>query len=317
MKSLRIWRTWTMPWHLWQPADCWRPAENVRLLRPDTLVGWEYGRRSAGRLDDQGRPTCAATPRATPTLVRLDVRRLGVAIQLVGLRRWHARAGLSTCPTGAGLQLTLAEGEHCGRVRDGGKELATGGKIDPLSGGAMHTADHSHVRRHAHGDRRPQGRGWKCRSTPAVARAWPWRWPGAKPRSLICGPKNRAATRCSMAAISTAGSSTTIKGTWTVDGGDIIPTVAPGAALSADRAGICQLHAFARIHDLARAATQGSPFARPRTAGPQATAWSCKSSISPARSKTRRWPSMATCRRWTAQTSRSSGTASWSRPTAG
>ena len=45
------------------------------------------------------------------------------------------------------------------------------------------------------------------------------------------------------------------------------------------------------------AATRAWPFAPPTTAGPRATAWNCRFSISRAKSKTRRWRSTAICRR--------------------
>ena len=71
------------------------------------------------------------------------------------------------------------------------------------------------------------------------------------------------------------------KGTWAVDDGDIIPTSHQGLHYLRTDKEYANFTLVARLQDLARAATPGWPFARPRTAGPRATAWSCKSSTQP------------------------------------
>ena len=140
MKSLANWRTWTIAVALVGSCGWLHAAEPVRLLRPTSLVGWEYGPQApAGWTIKDGR--LSGSDKSTPLLS-------GWTFGDVELRfAWSAgpggaiELGLVGVPNGEGWTITLAEGERCGQVREGGKELASGAKIDPPSGAPMHSAD--------------------------------------------------------------------------------------------------------------------------------------------------------------------------------
>jgi hypothetical protein len=114
-------------------------AVGLKLLRPDSLVGWEYGPAAPAHWTiSQGRLTGSAL--STPLLS-------GWTLGDFELRfRWTAGGGgawnlnLPDVPSGPGLQLTLKEGDGCGAVRAGDEVLAGGVEIDTASSGERHTA---------------------------------------------------------------------------------------------------------------------------------------------------------------------------------
>ncbi len=100
----------------------------VKLMRPDSLLAWDYGAEeprgwtiAGGRLSGTGD--------STPLLS-------GFSFGDVELRfRWSVADGGCWCvqlpevPAGKGLEIILCEGDGCGRVRDGDQELAPGKRL--------------------------------------------------------------------------------------------------------------------------------------------------------------------------------------------
>ena len=111
----------------------------VKLLRPDSLAGWDYGATPSGWIISQGQLT--GTAASTPLLSGFTFGDFELRFE------WSVRSGgawqiaLPEVPNGAGLQIALKEGEGCGAVRDGEAAAAGGAKVDPAIGDGMHTAD--------------------------------------------------------------------------------------------------------------------------------------------------------------------------------
>src|SRR5438128_690193 len=107
-------------------------AAGLKLLRPDSLAGWEYGAKppanwiiSQGRLNGNEKSTELLSGW---TLGDFELR---FGWSVAGSGAW--RLALPGVPNGAGLQLTLKEGEGCGAILDGQQSLAGGNHIEPLS----------------------------------------------------------------------------------------------------------------------------------------------------------------------------------------
>jgi len=110
----------------------------VKLMRPDSLAGWEYGDPApVGWTIVEGRLT--GRPDATPLLSGFSFGDFELRFQwaVTGGGVW--KIALPDVPAGKGLELILREGDACGRLQDGDKTLAPGGKIEPC-GDKMHTA---------------------------------------------------------------------------------------------------------------------------------------------------------------------------------
>jgi hypothetical protein len=112
-------------------------AAGVRLMRPDSLAGWEYGPQSPeGWTIAQGR--LSGTKDATPLLSGFTFGECRIEL------RWSVAGGgtlkvvLPEAPRGKGLELLLREGDAGGQLLDDGKELAPGTKIASLAD-KMHT----------------------------------------------------------------------------------------------------------------------------------------------------------------------------------
>ncbi|MBI3837156.1 MAG: DUF1080 domain-containing protein [Planctomycetia bacterium] len=142
MISTKVWRLWAASIAL--AGLCWPASADepfgVRLLRPDSLHGWEYGAKppanwtiSQGRLAGNGQ----STPLVSGWTFGDFELRFGWSVKPGGA--W--RVGLPDVPCGAGWAVSFQEGDGCGAVRDGQQVVATGAKIDALPAGAMHTAD--------------------------------------------------------------------------------------------------------------------------------------------------------------------------------
>jgi hypothetical protein len=111
----------------------------VSLLRPDCLDGWQYGDwPMAGWQIAGGRLTGAGG--AAPLLSGFTFGEFEIRFQ------WSTADGgsldllLREVPKGEGLCLSLRDGQGCGRLTDGGAELAPGGNAEPAAAGGMHTA---------------------------------------------------------------------------------------------------------------------------------------------------------------------------------
>lgn len=111
----------------------------VRLLRPDSLAGWEYGATPASNWTiSEGQ--LSGNAKSTPLLSGWTVGdfELRFTWSVKGGGTW--RVALPAVPSGPGLQLTLKEGDGCGAARDGDQSLAAGIKLGALAGGATHAA---------------------------------------------------------------------------------------------------------------------------------------------------------------------------------
>jgi len=100
----------------------------LKLMRPDSLVAWDYGAEEpAGWTIARGR--LSGTEKSTPLLSGFsfgDVE-LRFRFSLAEGARWHVQ--LPEVPAGKGLEIILCEGDGCGRVLDGGQQLAPGKRL--------------------------------------------------------------------------------------------------------------------------------------------------------------------------------------------
>ncbi len=112
----------------------------VKLLRPDSLAGWDHGAAiPAHWIISQGRLT--GNSLSTPLLSGWTLGDFEIRFQWTVGPGGAWNVGFPDVPSGPGLQLTLKEAEGCGAVRDGDVSLAAGAKIDQATSGARHTAD--------------------------------------------------------------------------------------------------------------------------------------------------------------------------------
>lgn len=110
----------------------------VKLLRPDSLVGWDHGDPSpTGWTIDDGR--LSGSGGATPLLSGWTFGDCQLRFKWSVANGGELRVLLPSVPAGKGPELTLSEGEHCGRLVDGDKELAPGAKVK-ARGDKMHAA---------------------------------------------------------------------------------------------------------------------------------------------------------------------------------
>jgi len=110
----------------------------VALLRPDSLVGWDYGEQPVrGWTIADGKLTGRSD--AAPLLSGFSFGDFELRLSWSAAEGGACRLTLPDVPEGQGLALVLEEGDACARLTDGEKELAPGGKIE---GGpdAVHTA---------------------------------------------------------------------------------------------------------------------------------------------------------------------------------
>ena len=110
----------------------------VKLMRPDSLAGWDYGPQpSAGWTIAKGR--LSGNVDSTPLLSGFSAGefQLRFAWSVANNGVWKIR--LPDVPSGKGIEIVLCEGEGCGRLTDGDQELTGGGPLQPR-GDLMHTA---------------------------------------------------------------------------------------------------------------------------------------------------------------------------------
>jgi|GEM_PF-381589 len=111
---------------------------SLRLMRPDSLAGWEYGDQPpTGWRMENG--VLHGSQGSTPLLsgYTFGEFRLRFAWSVEPGGAWEI--AFPEVPSGPGLKIVLREGEGCGRLDDAGTIVAPGGKIDRLSDG-MHKA---------------------------------------------------------------------------------------------------------------------------------------------------------------------------------
>jgi hypothetical protein len=121
------------------PLSANEPA-GVKLLRPDSLSGWDYGAEAPAHwIISQGRLT--GNPLSTPLVSGWALGDFELRFQWsVGPSgAWSIR--LPDVPSGPGLQIALQEGDGCGTVRDRDAAPTGGLKVDALAPNAMHAAD--------------------------------------------------------------------------------------------------------------------------------------------------------------------------------
>lgn len=110
----------------------------VNLLRPDGLVGWDYGDRppagwtiAAGRLH--------GTNEATPLVSGFSFGQFELRFQWAVADGGCWKILLPEVPLGPGLAVSLHEGDGCGRIEDADQIIAPGRTLVALPA-AMHTA---------------------------------------------------------------------------------------------------------------------------------------------------------------------------------
>jgi hypothetical protein len=103
-------------------------AAGVRLMRPDSLAGWEYGLQSPeGWTIAQGR--LSGTKDATPLLSGFTFGECRIELRWSVADSGTLKVVLPEAPRGKGLELRLREGDAGGQLLDDGKELAPGTRI--------------------------------------------------------------------------------------------------------------------------------------------------------------------------------------------
>ena len=108
------------------------------MLRPDSLAGWEYAAQApANWTISHGQ--LSGTAASTPLLSGWTVGDFELRFEWTVASRGAWALALPDVPSGAGIQITLKEGEGCGAVRDGDQVAAGGARIDPASGDSLHT----------------------------------------------------------------------------------------------------------------------------------------------------------------------------------
>lgn len=121
-------------------ASCGRADEpgGVQLMRPDSLAGWDHAPQTpSGWTLAEGRLT--GTKDATPLLSGFTAGDCRLSLDWSVANGGVLKIALPEVPNGKGLELLLREGDGCGELRDGEKQLAPGTTIGPIEGG-IHTA---------------------------------------------------------------------------------------------------------------------------------------------------------------------------------
>jgi hypothetical protein len=111
----------------------------LKLLRPDSLAGWDYGAAPSHWTISQGRLTGNA--QSTPLLSGWTLGDFELRFQWAVATSGAWNLALLDVPSGPGCRVAFKEGEGCGVVRAGDQSLAGGIRIDAPAAGAMHTAD--------------------------------------------------------------------------------------------------------------------------------------------------------------------------------
>ncbi len=115
------------------------PLGNLLLL-PDALSGWEYGEQSPRNwVISDGRLTGNAE--STPLLSGWTVSEFTLRFRWAVGNGGVWTLGLPEVPRGAGLAITLTEGEGCGAIQSGEQTLAAGQPVEPIANDGLHTAD--------------------------------------------------------------------------------------------------------------------------------------------------------------------------------
>jgi hypothetical protein len=110
------------------------------LLMPDSLAGWDHGTPvPAHWVISDGRLTGSA--QSTPLLSGWTVGDFALRLNWTvrGAGAWTI--SLPDVPSGAGLSITLTEGDGCGAIHDGDKSLAAGAQVAAASADGKHATE--------------------------------------------------------------------------------------------------------------------------------------------------------------------------------
>lgn len=139
-ERVSVWLLTLATWTLVSPAAAAQASDSraVRLHRPGSLAGWDYGAQppNGWRMEKE---TLCGNKDSTPLLSGFTFGdfRLRFAWNVEGEAAWEI--SFPEVPSGAGLRFMLREGEGCGQADDAGRALAAGSKIARVSSG-MHNA---------------------------------------------------------------------------------------------------------------------------------------------------------------------------------
>src|SRR5690349_3782917 len=89
-------------------------ARGLKLLRPDSLAGWEYGAPPAGWIISGGQLT--GSDQSTPLLSGWTVGDFELRFVWSTKSGGTWTLGLPEVPSGTGLAIQLAEGDNCGAI---------------------------------------------------------------------------------------------------------------------------------------------------------------------------------------------------------
>ncbi|MBN2294080.1 MAG: DUF1080 domain-containing protein [Pirellulales bacterium] len=112
----------------------------VKLTRPDSLAGWDYGMPApSGWSMVDG--VLSGSDKSTPLLSGFTAGDFELRFKWSVGDGGAIRILMPKVPRGTGLELVLCEGSGCGRLSEGGKTLSSGGVVQPLTEkGALHSA---------------------------------------------------------------------------------------------------------------------------------------------------------------------------------
>src|SRR3954469_2812360 len=112
----------------------------LKLLRPDSLVGWDYAATPPAHwIISQGRLSGSALSTELLSGWTLGDFALRFDWTVGSAGAWNIV--LPDVPKGAGLTIALNEGDGCGAVREGDKTLAKGTSVQAPASGESHHAD--------------------------------------------------------------------------------------------------------------------------------------------------------------------------------
>lgn len=139
-RTVRRLGSWCAAWAVLAASVALADAEPTRLklLRPDSLAGWDHGAAPSGWIISQGR--LAGTAQSTPLLSGWTVGDFELRFNFAVAKGGSWTLGLPEVPRGSGLQISLGEGDGCGAVRDADTVLSAGAKLDAASADATHAA---------------------------------------------------------------------------------------------------------------------------------------------------------------------------------
>ncbi len=118
----------------------------LKLMRPDSLVAWDYGADeprawtiAGGRL--------SGTKDSSPLLSGFSFGDVELRFRWSTAEGAHWRVQLPEVPAGKGLEIIFCEGDGCGRVLEGDRQLAPGKRLESAARGDEPQAHTATIRR--------------------------------------------------------------------------------------------------------------------------------------------------------------------------